>query len=77
VTKKNEAAPKLWMMAKTRIKSTTTNEQARKFVSLSCHNSGQSKTKSPGVVLLSVMLNPHRTTLGMITIWAILGNIGS
>ena len=38
VAKKNEAAPKLRMMAKTRIESTTTNEQARrvrKFASLS------------------------------------------
>ena len=30
VATKNEAAPKLRMMAKTRIESTTTNEQARK-----------------------------------------------
>jgi hypothetical protein len=30
VAKKNEAAPTLRMMAKTRIESTTTNEQARK-----------------------------------------------
>ena len=43
-----------------------------------CHNPGQPKTKSPGVVLLSVReTTPHNTTPGMITIWAVLGNLKS
>ena len=43
-----------------------------------CHNPGQPKTKSPGVVLISVRkTTPHHTTPGMITIQAVLGNPGS
>ena len=42
-----------------------------------CHNPGQPKTKSPGVVLLSVRKPHHHTTPGMITIQAVLGNLGS
>jgi hypothetical protein len=46
-----------------------------------CHNptnnTKQLKTTFVGVVLLSVgKTTPHNTTLGIITIWAILGNLG-
>ena len=51
----------------------------RPIFSCNCHNPGQPKTKSPGVVLLSVRETTphHHTTLGMITIWTLLGNMGS
>ena len=47
---------------------------------LYCHNPGQPKTKSPGVVLLLLVRETtphHHTTPGIITIRAVLGNLGS